>query len=141
MCYGQKFNPFYVGPYPERACGDCPYGHYSGYTRCGWTGGNGPFGTTFCDANYDPPCGTCCGSDCEPSYDSSYGSCYSRSCDSCGSSWFSSGCSSCCSSCCSQYCGRRCSRPSRSGADCCVICGGGLGRCGEPRCNWGYPRC
>ncbi|EDW77097.2 uncharacterized protein Dwil_GK19420 [Drosophila willistoni] len=43
-CSGEKFNPFYVGPYPECACGVCPYGCYSGFTRCGWDGGNGPFG-------------------------------------------------------------------------------------------------
>ncbi|XP_043643783.1 small cysteine and glycine repeat-containing protein 2 isoform X1 [Drosophila teissieri] len=48
----RRFNPFYIGPYPERACGDCPYGEYSGFTRCGWSGGNGPFGTTFCDSRY-----------------------------------------------------------------------------------------
>ncbi|KAH8278079.1 uncharacterized protein [Drosophila bipectinata] len=31
-----KFNPFYVGPYPDCACGPCPYGCYSGFTPCGW---------------------------------------------------------------------------------------------------------
>lgn len=30
-------NPFYVGPYPERSCGCCPYGIFSGYLPCGWS--------------------------------------------------------------------------------------------------------
>lgn len=30
-------NPFYIGPYPERSCGCCPYGIFSGYLPCGWS--------------------------------------------------------------------------------------------------------
>ncbi|ALC40166.1 maker591 [Drosophila busckii] len=29
-------NPFYVGPYPDQACGSCPYGIFSGFVPCGW---------------------------------------------------------------------------------------------------------
>ncbi|KAH8253603.1 hypothetical protein KR032_006185, partial [Drosophila birchii] len=61
MCsIGRKFNPFYIGPFPDSACGDCPYGNYSGFTRCGWTGGHGPFGTTFCCDPCDDCCESCC---------------------------------------------------------------------------------
>ncbi|XP_026843953.1 uncharacterized protein LOC113565629 [Drosophila persimilis] len=35
-CNKCQFNPFYIGPYPQCACGPCPYGCYSGYTPCGW---------------------------------------------------------------------------------------------------------
>ncbi|XP_034666059.1 uncharacterized protein LOC117899997 [Drosophila subobscura] len=35
-CNTAVFNPFYIGPYPQCACGPCPYGCYSGFTPCGW---------------------------------------------------------------------------------------------------------
>nr|XP_017019951.1 keratin-associated protein 5-9 [Drosophila kikkawai] len=136
MCWGQKFNPFYIGPYPERACGNCPYGIYSGFTRCGWDGGNGPFGTTFCDANGCPSDG-CCGSAYGPCCDPNCGSCCGRSCGPCGSSWFSHCCSPRCSPCCSPRCSH--SRRSRDRAHCCVMCCSGLDYCGESRCC--YPCC
>ncbi|KAH8263167.1 hypothetical protein KR044_005501, partial [Drosophila immigrans] len=35
-CTGDCMNPFYIGPYPDKACGSCPYGIYSGFNPCGW---------------------------------------------------------------------------------------------------------
>ncbi|KAH8419480.1 hypothetical protein KR222_008149, partial [Zaprionus bogoriensis] len=35
-CKCDCMNPFYIGPYPERSCGSCPYGIFSGFARCGW---------------------------------------------------------------------------------------------------------
>ncbi|XP_016947291.1 keratin-associated protein 5-8 [Drosophila biarmipes] len=113
MCSCGQFNPFYIGPYPECACGDCPYGKYSGFTRCGWSGGNGPFGTTFGDR--------CCGDSryggggggpswnpfCAPSHGSSFGS------SSCGPRRAQPSCRSPCQ------------------ADCCMMCPSRVGCCGQ----------
>ncbi|XP_017039235.1 small cysteine and glycine repeat-containing protein 2 [Drosophila ficusphila] len=117
MCHQEQFNPFYIGPYPERACGDCPYGKYSGFTRCGWCGGNGPFGTTFpdCLCRGGGGGGGCsgCGPDCNP--------------------FCNAFCGPPCGSCCGSSCGPCCPPFGRSpcSADCCVMCSSRLGCCGQ----------
>nr|NP_725170.1 uncharacterized protein Dmel_CG30334, isoform A [Drosophila melanogaster]AAM68686.1 uncharacterized protein Dmel_CG30334, isoform A [Drosophila melanogaster] len=116
----RQFNPFYIGPYPERACGDCPYGEYSGFTRCGWSGGNGPFGTTFCDSRYGGGGGGGQGGG------GGRGGCGGRgrggcapSCGPRGGSW---------------SCGPRPYSPCYQfpyGADSCMMCSSGFGCCGQ----------
>ncbi|XP_017002722.2 uncharacterized protein [Drosophila takahashii] len=124
MCHCGQFNPFYIGPYPECACGDCPYGKYSGFTRCGWSGGNGPFGTTFCD-----PCGG----------DSRYGG--GGFGGGCGPCWNPFSGSSCGPSCGTSRCPP--SRGSPCRADCCMMGSSGFdcaypGQSCRPSC---YPCC